>query len=279
MSKCFRNKTWAVVLACAWSAVSGLATSVTKTLRVDHGRPVIVVSEKGVLLLELVKAPIKDALVPEEDERVRHCQAKYRFRLFEGATGSITNGEGTVREIYRTVSQTATGRNVEDAGSRTHIDAGEFAMWWSEASAGSRSWLYYRVNSGIRFIQQPRDITFDSVDGELFKRYLASRNVQEFVASGRTVQVIGPAVFTGDLPDETPASGRIESCGIRDGAFELKLSNLAPKKSYVIESSFEVKAGNWNAVHTFIAREATHSWSDPLGKDVTIAFYRIREGN
>ena len=28
----------------------------------------------------------------------------------------------------------------------------------------------------------------------------------------------------------------------------------------------------------FIARESDHEWSDPLGKDVDVAFYRIREG-
>jgi hypothetical protein len=252
---------------------------VTKTLRVEHGRPVVVVSEKGVLLLELIKEPIKDALVATREENVRHCQARYRFRLFEGTAGSITNGEGTVQEVYRVVSGSATGRKVEDAGSQTTISAGEFSMWWSEASAGSRSWLYYRVNSGIRFIQQPQEVTFDSVDAELFRRYLGSRNVQEFVSAGRTVQVIGPAVFTGDLPDERPTMARIESCRLRDGAFELKLSNLARNKHYVIDSSYEVRTGNWNAVHTFIAGETEHSWSDPLGKDVTTAFYRIREGS
>ena len=59
------------------------------------------------------------------------------------------------------------------------------------------------------------------------RRYLASRNVQEFVASGLTVQVIGPAVFSGALPTEAPGVGRVESGRVRDGAFELKLSGLA----------------------------------------------------
>jgi hypothetical protein len=272
-------KTWGVT--CLWAvwALTGFGASITKTLRVEHGRPVVVVSEKGVLLLEFVKQPVKEALVPTEEPKVRHCQAKYRWRVFDGGSGAITNGEGTVKEVYRTLSQTSTGRNVENAGSQTTIDAGEFSMWWSEATAGSRSWLYYRVSSGIRFIQQPQSIRFDDVDRQMFERYLKSINVKEFVAVGRTVQVIGPAVFSGDLPLEKPASGRIESCAVRDGAFELNLSNLATNQTYVIESSYEVKAGNWNAVHTFIAREAKEFWSDPLGKDVTIAFYRIREGN
>ena len=41
----------------------------------------------------------------------------------------------------------------------------------------------------IRFIQQPQQIAFDSVDREQFRRYLASRNVQEFVTAGKTVHV------------------------------------------------------------------------------------------
>jgi hypothetical protein len=40
----------------------------------------------------------------------------------------------------------------------------------------------------------------------------------------------------------------------------------------------ELKTGNWNPVHTFIARESKHEWSDPLGKDIDVTFYRIREG-
>jgi hypothetical protein len=271
-------KTCVVTFLGALCAVTGFGASVTKTLRVEHGRPVVVVSEKGVLLLEFMKEPVKAALVPTDESDVRHCQAKYRWRHFEGATRAITNGTGTVKEIYRVISQSATGRNTEDAGSQTTIGAGEFSMWWSEGMAGSRSWLYYRVTSGIRFIQQPQSIGFEDVDHEMFERYMKSTNVKEFVSVGRTVQVIGPAVFSGDLPLENPVSARIESCAVRDGAFELTLSNLATNKHYVIESSYEVKNGNWNAVHTFIAREAKESWSDPLGKDVTMAFYRIREG-
>jgi len=260
------------------SAATTDAGSRTKTLRVEHGRPVVVVSEKGVLLLEFLKQPVSDALVAHDEADLRHCRAKYRYRLFDGTTKSVTNGDGLVEEVFRTVSRSATGGNVEDAGSRTQIGVGEFSIWWSEASAGARSWLYYHVNSGIRFIQQPEGVPFESVDATMFERYFNSVNVREFVAVDRTVQVIGPAVFSGDLPIEKPVSARIESCGVREGAFELRLSHLARNRSYVIESSYEMKSGNWNAVHSFIAREATHSWSDPLGKDVTIAFYRIREG-
>jgi hypothetical protein len=272
-------KTRVVTFLCALWVTAGSGASVTKTLRVEHGRPVVVVSGKGVLLLEFVKEPVKAALVSTDEPNVRHCQAKYRWRLFEGGSGAITNGEGTVKEVYRLLNQSSTGRNVENAGSQTTINTGEFSMWWSEATAGSRSWLYYRVSSGIRFIQQPQSIRFDDVDHPMFERYLKSINVKEFVDAGRTVQIIGPAVFSDDLPLEKPVSARIESCAVREGAFELNLSNLATNTHYVIESSYEVKAGNWNAVHTFIAREGKESWFDPLGKDVTMAFYRIREGN
>jgi hypothetical protein len=89
--------------------------------------------------------------------------------------------------------------------------------------------------------------------------------------------VVGPAEFSGDLPIETPTSARIESGRIRDGAFELRLTNLATNKHYIIESSLELRTGNWTPIHTFIAREPTHDWSDPLGKDVDTTFYRIRQ--
>jgi hypothetical protein len=249
-----------------------------KTLRVEHGRPIVLASQKSVLWLELVKEPIADVLVPHEEANIRHCRARYRFRIFDGDSGSVTNGEGVVEEIYQTVLVTATGREVKDVGSRVGISAGEFYLWWSEGSAGARSWIYYRTDSPIRFIQQPGQISFESVDASQFRRFLAARNVQEFVAAGRSVRVVGPAVFAEDVPTDAPTSARIESGRVEDGTFRLLLSHLATNKHYIIESSFEVKSGNWTPVHTFIAREAMHEWSDPLGKDVEVTFYRIREG-
>src|SRR5205085_9189194 len=103
------------------------------------------------------------------------------------------------------------------------------------------------------------------------------RNVHQFVAAGATVQVIGPAVFSGDLPTEAPTSARVASGRVHNGAFELQLTNLATNKHYLIESSYEIKTGSWTPIHTFIAHESNHEWSDPLGKDVDVTFYRIRE--
>jgi hypothetical protein len=65
---------------------------------------------------------------------------------------------------------------------------------------------------------------------------------------------------------------------VHDGVFELKLSNLATNKNYIIESSYELKAGNWTPVHSFIPHESNHEWSDPIGRDIDVMFYRIREG-
>ncbi len=247
-----------------------------KTLRVEHGRPVVVVSQKGVLVLEFVKETATETV--EESQDTRLCRAKYRFKWFEGSTGAITNGAGTVHESYRVVSRSATGRMVENAGSQTGIGAGEFSISWSEANAGTKSWLYYRANSGIRFIQQPQRLSFDAMDAAQFPKYLTAKNVEEFAAAGQTVQVIGPAVFSGDMPDETPVAGRIEAARVKDGAFELKLSDLATNKTYVIESSYELKTGNWNVVHSFHTRDSHHAWSDPLGPEIKAAFYRIRQG-
>ena len=267
------------LVSLALAPLQALASSVGKTIRVEHGRPIVLASQKSVLLLELVREPRADAMIAHDAPDVRHCRAKYRYALFDGGTRVTTAGEGTVDEILRTISRGPTGSQVEDAGSRKQISAGEFSIGWSEATAGSRSWLYYRTDSPIRFIQQPEGIAFDAVGPDKFQRYLESKNVQEFVAANRTVQVIGPAVFSGDLPTEAPVSARIKSCRIQGGAMELDLSNLAKGKSYVIESSYELKAGNWNAVHTFIAQETDHAWSDPLMGDASITFYRIREGH
>src|SRR5213593_61634 len=101
-----------------------------------------------------------------------------------------------------------------------------------------------RKSSRAEFVRIQRIPVESAVDREQFRRYLAAKNVHEFVAAGQTVQVIGPAVFSGDLPDETPVSARIESGRVHDGAFELKLSNLATNKPYVIESSYELKTGS-----------------------------------
>jgi hypothetical protein len=116
------------------------------------------------------------------------------------------------------------------------------------------------------------------VDREQLRRYLASRNVQEFVALGKTLQVIGPAVFSGDLPTETPGSGRVESGQVANGVFELKLLDLVTNQHYIIESSYDLKSGSWAPVQTFVARESNYEWSDPLVKDVNLIFYRIRQG-
>jgi hypothetical protein len=268
-----------VVVVGVLSLAQGFAAgTLSKTLRVDHGRPVVVVSQKSVLVLEFAKAPIADALVPHTEADIRHCRARYRFKFYDGTTGSVTNGQGTVEEVLQTVATTPTGKQVKDAGSHTGISAGDFYLWWSEGGAGARSWVYYRTDSPIRFIQQPQQMTFESVDRETLRRYQTSRNVQEFVASGKTVQVIGPAAFTGDLPTDTPVFGQVESGVVRDGAFELKLSNLAKNQHYIIESSYDLKAGSWTPVHTFTAGESNHEWSDPLGKDINMMFYRVRQG-
>jgi hypothetical protein len=244
---------------------------------VEHGRPVVAVSQKGVLALEFAQGAGSDA-TPQSSPDVRAARATYRFKWFDASTGVITNGGGTVEEIYRVVSRSATGRMLEDAGSRTGISAGEFSVSWSEGSAGTRSWLYYRATSGIRFIQQPRQLTFDAMDEGQFRKYLASKNVEELANAGQTVHVIGPALFTGDLPDDRPVAGRIESARVKDAAFELKLSHLATNQTYLIESSYELQTGNWNVVHMFHARAPDHAWSDPLAPDVETAFYRIRQG-
>jgi len=280
MNDSILKRSWWLVAAGALSVAQGVPppAMLNKTMRVEHGRPIVVVSHKSVLLLEFSKEPVADALVLHTEPEVRHCRARYRFQLYDGATGSMTNGQGTVDEVFQTVSSTPTGRQVKDVGSHTGISAGEFYLWWSEGGAGERSWIYYRADSPVRFIQQPREIAFEAVDREQFQRYLASRNVQEFVTAGKTVQVIGPAVFSGDLPTETPVSARIASGRVHDGAFELKLSNLATNKHYIIESSYELRTGNWAPVHAFTARELSHEWSDPLGKDIEVTFYRIREG-
>lgn len=251
-------------------------TRVAKTLRVDHGRPFVVVSRDSVLVLEFLKEPAT-ARVAHAEPDIRHCRAHYVYKIYNGTSGAITNGEGSVEEIYRTVSVSEKGREIKDAGSRVGIDAGEFHLWWSEGTAGMRSWVYYRTDSPVRFIQQPQAVTFESVDAAQLERYRNSRNVAEFVSAGRSVQVIGPAEFSGDLPIETPTSARIDSGRIVDGSFELKLVNLATNKHYIIESSLELKSGSWAPVHTFIANEPVFSWSDPLSKDVDVTFYRIRQ--
>jgi hypothetical protein len=272
---------WSAVIGMAWLTLfspTAFASSVGKTLRVEHGKPVICVSQNAVLALEFLKEPYEKAMI-EYTQHVRtHCRARFHYKLYDRATDAETEGEGTVDENYRVASRDASGDRLEDLGSHTRIVAGEFSIGWSMGTAGARSWLYYRADSTLRFIQQPQAIAFGAIHRDLLKRYLASKNIEEFVSAGQTVQVIGPAVFSGDLPDETPVSVRIDSCRIVDGAFEIGLTNLSVGKRYVIENSYELKTGNWNVVHSLVARETSQRWSDPLARDITQAFYRIREG-
>ncbi len=270
-------------LAAVVSAVGLFPTSAAqttgKTLRVEHGRPVIVVSQRSVLLLEFVKQSRAEAMVPHVEPDIRHCRARYRYQVYDGQSGAVDKGEGMVEEVYQNVSTNAVTRDVRvrDVGCHVRIAAGEFNLSWSEATAGTRSWLYYRADSSIRFIQQPQQLAFASVEREQFRSYLESRNVQEFVAAGKRVQVIGPAVFAEELPTDKPASARIEWGRVHEGVFELKLSNLASNRTYVIERSFELGPGAWNAVHAFHPSSPELEWSDPMDSGVNMVFYRIRE--
>lgn len=279
MMTSFFERVSLVLFASASLSLTAQATSASKTMRVEHGRPIVVVNQNAVLWLEFLPESRAAASGSNSDPDRRYCRAQYRFQLFDVVTGAVTNGQGMVEEIFQVVGRSATGQQLENRGSRTSIDAGGFHLWWSEGTAGSSSWIYYRVDSPVRFIQQPQKLAFDALDVKAFRRYLAARNVQEFSAAQQSVQVIGPAVFSGDLPDETPVTARIEYGRVRDGAFELKLVNLTTNAPYLIESSYELKPGGWNVVHKFVAESPELVWSDPLGKDVNMAFYRIRQGH
>lgn len=246
----------------------------SKTLRVDHGRPLVVVGGQTVLALEFLKQSAGEVLVPHDEPGVRHCQARYRFRLLDGATGSVTNGEGMVEESYQRDPATGIGHTLL---SRVSIPAGEFYLWWSEGTAGERSWVYYRATSPVRFLQQPRQVPLAALDRTALAAYLGSRNVTEFVEAGKRVQVLGPAMFAGDLPTEGTMWGRIESARIRSGMFELSLSGLATNQHYLIESSYEANGG-WNPVHTFLARTPRQVWSESVSPKVDVLFYRVRAG-
>ncbi len=275
----FFSRVLLVLFASVSMSLAAHATSVSKTMRVEHGRPIVIVNQDAVLWLEFLPESRAAASASNSDPDRRYCRAQYRYQIFDAATSAVTNGQGMVEEIFQVVSRSATGQQLEDRGSRTSIDADGFHLWWSEGTAGSNSWIYYRADSSIRFLQQPQKLAFDAVDVKAFRRYLAARNVQEFSAAQQSVQVIGPAVFSGDLPDETPVTARIEYGRVQDGAFELKLVNLTTNAPYLIESSYELKPGGWNVVHKFVAKSPELVWADPLGKDVDMAFYRIRQGH
>src|SRR2546428_4809011 len=100
MTKSMLKRVWLGVIVCALSLVQGFAAQrISKTLRVEHGRPVIVVSQKSVLLLEFVKEPATNAMVPHAEQEIRHCRANYRFQVYDGERGPVTNGEGMVEEV------------------------------------------------------------------------------------------------------------------------------------------------------------------------------------
>src|ERR1051325_4711483 len=146
---------WLVFFASGSLALTAHAASVSKTMGVEHGRPVVVASQDAVLWLEFLPESHAAAHGSNSDPDRRYFRAQYRYQLFDAGTGAVTNGQGTVEEIFHVVSRSATGQQVEDRGSRTSIDAGGFHLWWSEGTAESRSWIYYRADSPIRFIQQP----------------------------------------------------------------------------------------------------------------------------
>ncbi len=194
-------RTLAVFLACVLSGLCDLVAGQGKTLRVEHGRPIVQVSQMTVLLLELLKESRQAAEVAHEEPNWDHCRAEYRLRLFDGTSGSATNGVGVVEEICRVASRSPAGQELQDMGSRTGISIGEFSVSWSQVTAGAPNWLSYQASSTVRFIPQPQRVVLDSVDDGMFRRYPVSRNVEEFMTAGQTVQIIGPVVFSGDLAD------------------------------------------------------------------------------
>ena len=77
--------------------------------------------------------------------------------------------------------------------------------------------------------------------------------------------------------NETPVSARIPSGRVRDGAFELELSNLATTQHCHVEGSSSLKAGIWSPVGSFAARQTNFEWSVPRGKDINLMFCRVRQ--
>src|SRR3954453_15700864 len=83
----------------ALSPLAGVAAQATgKTIRVEHGRPVVIVSQKSVLLLEFIKEPRGDAMIPHPEKDIRHCRARYHYQVYDAESGDLTNGEGMVEE-------------------------------------------------------------------------------------------------------------------------------------------------------------------------------------
>src|SRR2546423_4909 len=96
MNEPISKRAWIVLVVCALSLAPGFAAAACKTARVEHGRPIVVVSPKAVLVPEFLKEPIKDALISHNRPDFEHCRAKYRYKVFDADTGSVTNGEGHV---------------------------------------------------------------------------------------------------------------------------------------------------------------------------------------
>lgn len=259
------------------ASASGGSSGANKAIRVEHGRPVILVSHNTVLTLEFLSQSSEKVLIPHPEGDVRECRAEYRFRLFLVSSGAVTNGVGRVSEVYETVARGPGGNQVRNMGSQVAIDVGEFHLSWSEATAGVRSWLYYRTDSPVRFLEQPEAVAFDSIGLAEMRRYHSSQNVHEFVSASRQVRVLGPAEFSGDLPTEVRTSAGLVGGGIRDGVFVLRLENLSAGRHYVVESSLSLGRGGWTPIHTLVATEPNAEWSDPLGPEDACLFYRIRE--
>jgi hypothetical protein len=247
-----------------------------KTLGVEHGKPIICVSQNSVLVLELAVESRAEAAIRHVPRVGDDWRARYRYKVYERSSGTVREGRGMVNEHMRVVSVSAAGRNVEDAGSTNQIVVGDFSIGWSPGTPGSKSWLYYRSNSAIRLIQQEPQISFETIGQERLQHYQSTTNIVNASVAGRTIQVMGPAVFSGDIPTTHRISARIRSCQMVDGAFHINLMNLSVGTKYVIERSLVIGEGQWTAVDSILAKEPDQSWADAFRSDIDRAYYRIR---
>jgi hypothetical protein len=248
-----------------------------KTLSVEHGKPIVCVSQNSVLVLEFAVESRADAAIRHVPAVGDDWRARYRYTVYDRSSGTTREGRGMVNEHMRVVSVSATGRNVEDAGSTNQIVVGDFSIGWSPAKPGSKSWLYYRSDSAIRLIQQESQIGYDAIGKVRLQQYQSTTNIVNTTVAGRTIQVMGPAIFAGDVPTTLGVSVRIRSCQMVEGAFQIGLMNLSVGAKYVIERSLVIGEGQWMPVDSFIASEPDQSWADAFRSEIDRAYYRIRQ--
>lgn len=272
---------WFVLLLCGLTFQTSAASSFLKTIRFEHGHPIILRSGDAFLVLEFETHPHADVHWDSGSEF--QVRAPYRYLVFEGSgqvPPSIQTGEMMEYFSYQDVIKEdgKSTRQLKNIGSIEHLKAGSFSMHWSNGGSGKASWLYLRNDPPIELILQLKDIPFEEIDRHFLESLDSTVNVFSVKRSNGVSYALNGFQTRHKDGEEMP---RIIGITQRGSDVVLELDGLIPGKRYFFERSSSLGTGKWSMAGSFVADSKSQLRSPSHDGNVSLEFFRIsnhREG-